>query len=80
MSEVTLRDILTLLTDQMKEVKEKQETLASNQEQLVEATNHKIDVLKKQGMTAFAALGVIFAPVIVFNWSILVERTKDFFF
>ena len=78
--EITLGDILKLLTDQIDEVKEKQDELSGNQRELVEATNHKIDTLKKQGITAFIASGVILAPVIAFNWSMLVERTKDFFF
>ena len=80
MGEVTLRDILMLLTDQIKAVREKQDELATNQEELVEATNHKIDTLKKQGITALVASGIILAPVIAFNWGLLVERTKDFFF
>ena len=80
MGEVTLRDILMLLTDQIKAVREKQDELATNQEELVEATNHKIDTLKKQGITAFVASGIILAPVIAFNWGLLVERAKDFFF
>ena len=80
MGEVTLRDILMLLTDQIKAVREKQDELATNQEELVEATNHKIDTLKKQGITAFVASGIVLAPVIAFNWGLLVERAKDFFF
>ena len=80
MGEVTLRDILMLLTDQIKAVREKQDELATNQEELVEATNHKIDTLKKQGITALVASGIILAPVIAFNWGLLVERAKDFFF
>ena len=80
MAEVTLRDILIILTDQIKVVRDKQEVLAANQEELVDATNHKIDILKKQGITAFVASGVVLAPMIAFNWVHLVSRIKEFFF
>ncbi len=77
--EVTLHDILLLITSRFDEVTDTQKELANNQRQLVDSTNHKIDILRKQGLIAIAAILAIFAPIVIDNWKVLLDRTVDFF-
>lgn len=79
MDDVTLRDVLLILTGQIDEVKENQEKLRQGQQELVEATNHKIDKLKRQGIIALVAILAVGAPVVADHWHLLFERARNFF-
>jgi hypothetical protein len=45
MSNVTLHDVLLLLTERMDRLADNQRELARNQQELIDATNHKIDAV-----------------------------------
>lgn len=79
MDDITLGDILVILNGRLDKIEDRQGLLALNQQQLVDSTNHKIDEIRKQGARVIVALVLVSAPVIYFNWSLLVQRIQQVF-